>query len=142
MNAPSGGDFSYALLFEHVRDAPFLILDDLDCISPTDWAREKLFQLLNHRRNSGLRTVLVAEAADLSAIGLQSFLTLDLLRLELGRAQSGGRYREFGGMTEDVLSQYTFDGFREQGLGGRGDAENLPASKRAVMEWTGEPAVG
>ncbi|MXY86101.1 MAG: hypothetical protein F4Y95_06330, partial [Chloroflexi bacterium] len=49
MNAPSGGDFSYALLFEHVRDAPFLILDDLDCISPTDWAREKLFQLLNHR---------------------------------------------------------------------------------------------
>ncbi len=139
MNAPSGGDLSYALLFEHVRDAPFLILDDLDCISPTDWAREKLFQLLNHRRNSGLRTVLVAEAADLSAIGLQSFLTLDLLRLELGRAQSGGRYREFGGMTEDVLSQYTFDGFREQGLGGRGDAENLPASKRAVMAWTEEP---
>ena len=85
MNAPSGGDLSYALLFEHVRDAPFLILDDLDCISPTDWAREKLFQLLNHRRNSGLRTVLVSEAADLSAIGLQSFLTLDLMRLELGR---------------------------------------------------------
>ncbi|MCY3921819.1 MAG: ATP-binding protein [Chloroflexi bacterium] len=139
MNAPSGGDLSYALLFEHVRDAPFLILDDLDCISPTDWAREKLFQLLNHRRNSGLRTVLVAEAADLSAIGLQSFLTLDLLRLELGRAQSGGRYREFGGMTEEVLSQYTFDGFREQGLGGRGDAENLPASKRAVMDWTEQP---
>ncbi len=139
MNAPSGGDLSYALLFEHVRDAPFLILDDLDCISPTDWAREKLFQLLNHRRNSGLRTVLVSEAEDLSAIGLQSFLTLDLVRLELGVVATGGRYREFGGMTEAVLSQYTFDGFREQGLGGRGDAENLPASKRAVMDWTEQP---
>ena len=139
MNAPSGGDLSYALLFEHVRDSPFLILDDLDCISPTDWAREKLFQLLNHRRNSGLRTVLVSEAADLSGIGLQSFLTLDLIRLEVGAAVSGRRYREFGGMTEEVLSQYTFDRFREQGLGGRRDAENLPASKRAVMDWTEQP---
>ena len=67
--------FSFTLLFEHVREAPFLILDDLDCVSPTDWGREKLFQLLNHRRNTGARTVLVAEAADLSAIGLQSFLS-------------------------------------------------------------------
>ena len=139
MNASSGGDFSYALLFEHVRDAPFLILDDLDCISPTDWAREKLFQLLNHRRNSGRRTVLVSEAADLSAIGLQSFLTLDVERLELGATASGRRYREFGGMTEEVLSQYTFDTFREQGLGGRGEAENLPMSKRAVMDWAEQP---
>ena len=140
MNASSGGDFSYALLFEHVRDAPFLILDDLDCVSPTDWAREKLFQLLNHRRNSGRRTVLVAESADLSGIGLQSFLTLDVVKLELGGESSGGRYREFGGMANEVLSQYTFDSFREQGLGGRQDAENLPRAKSAVMEWTEQPA--
>ena len=140
MNAPSGGDFSYALLFEHVRDAPFLILDDLDCISPTDWAREKLFQLLNHRRNSGRRTVLVSESPDLSAIGLQSFLTLDVVHVELGGKSSGARYREFGGMTEEVLSQYTFDTFREQGLGGRGEAENLPRAKATVMEWSQEPA--
>ncbi|MCY3570624.1 MAG: ATP-binding protein [Chloroflexi bacterium] len=139
MNAPSGGDFSYALLFEHVRDAPFLILDDLDCISPTDWAREKLFQLLNHRRNSGRRTVLVSETADLSAIGLQSFLTLDVVQLELGGTATGRRFREFGGMSEDVLAQYTFDSFREQGLGGRGEAENLPLAKRIVLEWAQEP---
>ena len=140
MNAASGGDFSFALLFEHVRDAPFLILDDLDCISPTDWAREKLFQLLNHRRNSGRRTVLVAETADLSVIGLQSFLTLDVERLELGESAVGARYREFGGMTEDVLSQYTFEGFREQGLGGRGDGGNLHRAKAATIAWSKEPA--
>ncbi|MCY3557426.1 MAG: ATP-binding protein [Chloroflexi bacterium] len=140
MNATSGGDFSFALLFEHVRDAPFLILDDLDCISPTDWAREKLFQLLNHRRNSGRRTVLVAETADLSAIGLQSFLTLDVARLELGEAAVGARYREFGGMTEEVLSQYTFDSFRAEGLGGRGEAENLPGAKALVQSWSEHPA--
>ena len=141
MNASSGGDLSYALLFEHVRDAPFLILDDLDCISPTDWAREKLFQLLNHRRNSGRRTVLVSEAADLSAMGLQSFIGASSVdRLELGGSLGSGRYREFGGMTESVLGQYTFDGFREQGLGGRGDAENLVTVKSAVEEWATHPA--
>ena len=140
MNAPSGGDFSYALLFEHVRDAPFLILDDLDCISPTDWAREKLFQLLNHRRNSGRRTVMVSATADLSVIGLQSFLTSEMGRLDFDGAASSGRYREFGGMSEDVLSTYTFEGFREEGLGGRGEAENLPFAKRKVLEWADHPA--
>ena len=140
MNAPSGGDLSFALLFEHVRDAPFLILDDLDCISPTDWAREKLFQLLNHRRNSGRRTVLVSEAADLSAIGLQSFLTLDLERLELGGAVSGGRYREFGGMTVDVISRFTFDGFNVRGTGLSRTAGNLDNMKADVLEWTSKPS--
>ncbi len=144
MNAPSGGDFSYALLFEHVRDAPFLILDDLDCVSPTDWAREKLFQLLNHRRNSGRRTVLVAERAELSAVGLQSFLS-GAAELELGgggessSSGAGGRYREFGGMGEAVLAGYTFAGFREEGLGGLGEAENLAYVKASVAEWAGQP---
>ncbi len=140
MNASSGGDFSFALLFEHVRDAPFLILDDLDCISPTDWAREKLFQLLNHRRNTGSRTVLVAESLDLSAIGLQSFLTSSVSRIELGGVTTGARYREFGGMSEAVLSQYTFESFREQGLGGIGEAGNLSRAKATVVGWASQPA--
>ena len=140
MNASSGGDLSYALLFEYVRDAPFLILDDLDCISPTDWAREKLFQLLNHRRNSGRRTVLVSEAADLSAMGLQSFLTLDVLRLELGGKASGGRYREFGGMTEDVISNFTFDRFQVSGTGHSRTAGNLYKMRIEVLKWTDKPS--
>ena len=140
MNARTGGELSFTLLFEHVREAPFLILDDLDCVSPTDWGREKLFQLLNHRRNTGARTVLVAEAADLSAIGLQSFLSPNVSRVELGGGASATRYREFGGMTAEVLSQYTFESFREQGLGGLGEAGNLRSAKRTVSEWAEQPA--
>jgi DNA replication protein DnaC len=44
--------------FESVRNAPFLILDDLGAQSPTVWAQEKLFQLLNHRYNEQLPTVI------------------------------------------------------------------------------------
>ena len=35
--------------FEQVRRAPLLILDDFGTQNATEWAREKLFQLLNHR---------------------------------------------------------------------------------------------
>ena len=40
---------TYDELFEEVRSAPMLILDDLGTQSATPWAREKLYQILNHR---------------------------------------------------------------------------------------------
>jgi DNA replication protein DnaC len=44
--------------FETVRSTPFLVLDDLGAQSATSWAQEKLFQLLNHRYNAQLPTVI------------------------------------------------------------------------------------
>lgn len=44
--------------FEAIRATPFLILDDLGAQSTTAWAQEKLFQLLNHRYNAQLATVI------------------------------------------------------------------------------------
>ncbi|MEK7215882.1 MAG: ATP-binding protein, partial [Chloroflexota bacterium] len=43
---------TYDELFEQVRAAPLLVLDDLGTHSSTAWAQEKLFQLLNHRYNA------------------------------------------------------------------------------------------
>ena len=53
-----GGDISYDELFETVRSSPLLILDDLGTQSSTPWAREKLFQILNHRYTANLPTVI------------------------------------------------------------------------------------
>ncbi|MCL6432590.1 MAG: ATP-binding protein [Anaerolineae bacterium] len=44
--------------FEEVRNAPLLVLDDLGTQSSTPWAQEKLYQLLNHRYNARLPTVI------------------------------------------------------------------------------------
>ena len=52
-----GSDLAYDELFELVRSAPLLILDDLGVQSSTPWAQEKLFQLINHRYNGQLPTV-------------------------------------------------------------------------------------
>lgn len=44
--------------FDEVRTAPLLVLDDLGTESATSWAREKLYQLFNHRYNAKLPTVI------------------------------------------------------------------------------------
>jgi DNA replication protein DnaC len=53
-------ELSYDKLFEQVRDINLLVLDDLGTQSSTPWAQEKLFQLLNHRYNAQLPTVLTS----------------------------------------------------------------------------------
>ena len=49
----------YDEFFERVRNAPLLILDDLGAQASTAWAKEKLDQLLTHRFNGELPTVIV-----------------------------------------------------------------------------------
>jgi DNA replication protein DnaC len=44
--------------FEEVKTAPLLVLDDLGTESASPWAQEKLYQLLNHRYNARLPTVI------------------------------------------------------------------------------------
>jgi DNA replication protein DnaC len=48
---------SYDQLFESVKTAPLLILDDFGEQSTTPWAQEKLYQVINHRYNDRLPTV-------------------------------------------------------------------------------------
>ncbi|MDX1614884.1 MAG: ATP-binding protein [Candidatus Promineifilaceae bacterium] len=48
----------YDKRFDEVRMAPLLVLDDLGTESATAWAREKLYQLFNHRYNARLPTVI------------------------------------------------------------------------------------
>ena len=48
---------AYDELFEQVRNVPLLVLDDLGVHSATPWAQEKLFQIVNHRHNNNLPTV-------------------------------------------------------------------------------------
>ena len=52
-----GSDVGYDDLFEMLKNAPVLVLDDLGVQSSTAWAQEKLFQLINHRYNARMPTV-------------------------------------------------------------------------------------
>jgi len=49
---------TYDQLFEEVKNAPLLILDDFGEQSTTPWAQEKLYQIINYRYNARLATVI------------------------------------------------------------------------------------
>ncbi len=49
---------SYDSLFEMIRKAPVLLLDDFGEQCTTPWAQEKLYQLINYRYNARLATVI------------------------------------------------------------------------------------
>ena len=49
---------SYDQRFEMVKNVPLLILDDLGTENAKPWAREKLYQIINHRYNAKLPTVI------------------------------------------------------------------------------------
>ncbi len=54
-------DTTYDELFERVKNVPLLVLDDLTMGSATAWAKEKLEQLLHHRFNARLATVIITD---------------------------------------------------------------------------------
>ena len=59
-----GSAVSYDQRFSEVRRAMLLVLDDLGMQNSTPWAKEKLFQVLNHRYVAGLPTVLTIASND------------------------------------------------------------------------------
>jgi DNA replication protein DnaC len=56
-NPTNTNGITYDQRFQDVRDVPLLILDDLGTENATPWAKEKLFQVFNHRYNERLATV-------------------------------------------------------------------------------------
>ena len=60
---------SYDNLFQQVRTASLLILDDLGTQSATPWAREKLYQIFNYRYSAKIPTVITtsSEMKDIDA---------------------------------------------------------------------------
>ena len=51
---------TYDRLFDEVKNAPLLILDDLGQEQTSPWAVEKLYQIIVHRHNSRLPTVITS----------------------------------------------------------------------------------
>jgi DNA replication protein DnaC len=49
---------SYDRRFDEIRETALLVLDDLGTQASTAWAQEKLYQVLNHRYNKALPTVI------------------------------------------------------------------------------------
>ncbi len=103
----------YDQFFDQVRNAPLLVLDDLGAQTSSPWAKEKLEQLLNHRFNSELPTVIVTI---IPVEQLEDRIRTRLTDLELchiyaveGKQPSSVDY--IGGLGLELLRTMTFDNF-------------------------------
>jgi DNA replication protein DnaC len=56
-----GKDAPYDELFDRVRNVDLLVLDDLGAQATTQWAQEKLYQVVNYRHVAGLPTVVTTD---------------------------------------------------------------------------------
>ena len=59
-----GNEVSYTELFDQVRNTPLLVLDELEARGSTPWAHEKLRQIVNHRYNAQLATIVTTSDID------------------------------------------------------------------------------
>src|SRR6266852_7834138 len=65
--APSSTEV-YDQLFQKMREAALLVLDDLGAQQSSPWANEKLFQLLNYRYNSRIPTIITTNNTGLQGV--------------------------------------------------------------------------
>ena len=135
---------SYDELFNQVREVPLLVLDDLATQGATSWATEKLFQVLNHRFNAALPTVITVRGAIQrlddglrsrieSAEGFSRVLPLARYNTRLAR--------RIGEIPEEMQQRMTFSGFDPRGGRGasRTDRESLSRAKQAAETFAAEP---
>ena len=105
---------SYDELFQQVRNAPVLVLDDLGSHSSTPWAQEKLFQVFNHRFNALLPTVITVRGP-LQRLeeGIRTRIEAEGTSIvhSLGRRKPEP-LQEVGGLQKDMLKQMTFENFK------------------------------
>ena len=112
-----GSEIGYSDLFEQVKNTPLLILDGLTSQGSTPWAEEKLQQIVNHRYNSDLPTV-VTIASPLTE--LDPYLSSRLRTPSLSRVlelsdPAPERTDSMGRIPGRLLKLMTFDSFDVRG---------------------------
>ena len=119
----TSSDTTYDELFEQVKNAPLLVLDDLTLGSATAWAKDKLEQLLHYRFNTRLATVITT---DVPLDKIDERLRGHLVDNEFCQAwtiEQAPSFESQSGLELELLRNMTFDNFDEKRL-------ELPSEQR------------
>ncbi len=125
---------SYDDLFDQVRNAPILVLDDLASQSTTPWAQEKLFQIVSHRFNESLPTIITVRGPlERLDEGLRTRMESANGFSKIYRLgeHTSRRARRIGSIPEDMQRRMTFESFDVRG---RADTD-VPGRESLVRAW-------
>ncbi len=136
-------EISFDQLFEQVRNAPFLVLDDLGGHSGTQWAQEKLYQILNFRHSYRMPTVftLGVPLEELETRWQTRLLDTEVAATRrLSVTDRGEQSSRRGALDSELLARMTFDSFITQGNGANLDQqENLRWAVEKAKEYAKNP---
>lgn len=139
-NPQSAG--TYDEVFEQVREAPLLLLDDLGAQSSTPWAEEKLFQLLNHRYQAQLPTV-VTTSRQIDSLDERMRTRLAdpaLSQVYELEQHDDAQFEHQGAMALELLRRMTFDNFDPSGMNAtREQSHTLEAALHAAHAFAQDP---
>ena len=125
-------EVTYDQLFDHVRNAAVLALDDLGAHATTPWAQEKLNQILNHRFNRQLPTI-VALSVPLGHLDEQLRARLEdrslVLVITLGEHTPSSHWR-LDRIKFELMQRMTFETFDVRSS--RTDATDQDTLERAL----------
>jgi DNA replication protein DnaC len=137
-------DIGYDELFDRLRNVQLLVLDDLGVENPSQWAQEKLFQLLNYRYNYRLPTVITTNTdLDLLDPRIRSRL-LDESIIHRVRITASD-YRTPVQNKQDQLSslslyaEYTFANFDIHTGVNQEEQANLARAAQAAYDYAAQP---
>jgi len=133
---------SFDTLFEQVKSTPLLLLDDIDAISGTPWAKEKLFQILNQRYNAELPTVFTCSVRPQALEDRIATRLTDerLSQVVVLQGAADGQYRQVGGMARERLAEMQFRDFDLRGAGLRPEERHsLEAASAAARDFAEAP---
>ena len=138
---PASDDVAYSALFEQVKASPFLVLDGLGSHSTTPWAEEKLGQIINHRYNAALPTI-VTSSATLDA--LDPFVATRLQspgsRVVVVESEEAKPDSPLGGIDPGLLERMTFETYDLRGTKLRADEKaSLEAAFQAACSFADSP---
>ena len=136
-------EITYDQLFEQVRTAQLLVLDDLGGHSSTPWAQEKLYQVLNYRHLSQLPTVItIAVPPESLDERWQTRIWDPQLSASFALGASGGRgaAEEWGMVEPELRRRMTFESFDAAGnAAGPAQRQSLEAALTMARNFAGDP---
>ncbi len=131
------GDNSFDDYFYRIRTAPLLVLDDLGVENPTNWAKEKLFQLLNHRHADSKPTVITTNT-DIGELDLRIGSRMAQGAVVNINAPDYRRKSRAQAVAFHLYAGMTFETFSaESHL--RSERENLSKAKQRAQTWAKAP---
>lgn len=138
-------DEGYNARFDEVRTIPMLVLDDLGIESPTPWATEKLYQIINYRYNAQLPTVITTnhKIEDMEQRLRSRLSDIDIaerIAITAPDYRQGSGYGELGSLNGINLYRHmTFDSFEIRRDITREQQDNLQKAVHYARNYASDP---